>query len=177
MRRPEVPLLEAILGGLWWIVGALALDSGSGTVVLAAGLAATGWFVLTLRRRHGSGTPLPPGGRARLVRTIVVTLVVIVGAGVGLGYLTWGELTVPVACVAVGLALFAVSAQLDERVLLAAGGALLVLGATGALFALDASGSGLYQGFVGLAAAVVVWAAGAVRAGLVAEARQRVGRR
>jgi hypothetical protein len=74
------------------------------------------------------------------------------------------------------VALIPLSTQLDERSLLATGGALMVLGAVGALLALDSVGSLYPQGVVGLVAGVLFWAAAAYRTGLLAEARGRVRR-
>ena len=173
MRSPAVPLLEPLLGGLWWTVGAVALSAGLGTVVLAAGLGVTGVLIAALRSRHGRGEPLPPGGRARLLRIAFVVVVLAAAAGPLLGLVDLGELAVPVACAVTGVALFPLASLLDERALLAAGGLLLVLAATGALFALDSAGTLLPQGLVGMAAAVVLWLAGAQRSGLLAEARAR----
>ena len=99
--------------------------------------------------------------------------VLAVAAGPLLGMAGLAELGVPVACALTGLALFAVASTLDERALLAAGGALLVLAATGALLALDSAGTLYPQGLVGLAAGAMVWLAGAHRSGLLAEALQR----
>jgi hypothetical protein len=173
MRSPAVPFLEPLLGGLWWTVGAVALSAGLGTVVLAAGLAATGVLIAALRSRHGGGEPLPPGGRARLLRIAFVVVVLAAAAGPLLGLVDLGELAVPVATAVTGVALFPLASLLDERALLAAGGLLLVLAATGALFALDSAGTLLPQGLVGMAAGVVLWLAGAQRSGLLAEARAR----
>jgi hypothetical protein len=173
MRSPVVPFLEPLLGGLWWTVGAVALSAGLGTVVLAAGIGVTGGLVVALRRRHGNGEPLPPGGRGRLIRIAFVVVVLAAAAGPLLGMVDLGELAVPVACAVTGFALFPLSSLLDERALLAAGGALLVLAATGALLALDSAGTLLPQGLVGMAAGAVIWLAGAHRSGLLAEARAR----
>lgn len=173
MRSPVVPFLEPLLGGLWWTVGAVALSAGVGTVVLAAGIGVTGVLVVGLRRRHGSGEPLPPGGRGRLLRIAFVVGVLAVAAGPVLGLVDLGELAVPVVCAVTGAALFPLASLLDERALLAAGGLLLVIAATGALFALDSAGTLLPQGVVGMAAGVVIWLAGAQRSGLLAEARVR----
>ena len=173
MRSPAVPFLEPLLGGLWWTIGAIALSAGLGTVVLAAGLGVTGVLIAALRSRHGGGAPLPPGGRARLLRIAFVVVVLVAAAGPLLGLADHGERTVPVACAVTRVAQFPLASLLDERVLLAAGGLLLVLAATGALFALDSAGSLLPQGLVGMAAAAVLWLAGAQRSGLLAEVRTR----
>src|SRR5689334_7482101 len=73
MRATRVPYLEPIIGAMWWTVGAVALDPGVGTVVLAAGLGVMGVLVMAVRSRHGSGDPLPRGGRGRFLRLIGVT--------------------------------------------------------------------------------------------------------
>ena len=171
--RPSVPFLEPLLGGVWWTVGAIALSAGTGTVVLAAGIGVTGGLIVALRRRHGNGEPLPRGARGRLLRVGFVVVVLAAAAGPLLGLVDLGELAVPVACAVTGFALFPLASLLDERALLAAGGALLVLAATGALFALDYAGTFLPQGLVGMAAGVVLWLVGAQRSGLLAEARTR----
>jgi hypothetical protein len=176
MRHPAVPYLEAAAGGAWWVVGAGALSSGPGTVILAAGLGVTAYLVVALRRRHGSGAPLPHGGRTRLLQIVVGTVVAIAIAVSLLGFTTYGELAVPLACAITGGALFPLSSLLDERSLLATGAALLVLGALGALLALDSAGALYPQGVVGMVAGVLLWAAAAVRTGLLAEARGRVRR-
>lgn len=176
MRRPVVPIFEPLVGGLWWIVGAVALDAGTGTVVLAAGLAVIVGLTLTVRRRFGAGAELPPGGRRRLLRTMVVATALTIGVAVGLGYLNLGEVAVPVAAAVSGLALFGVSSQFGERMLLAAGAAMMVLGATGALVALSSVDDVFSQGVVGLVSGALVWLAGAHRSGLLAEARGRVRR-
>jgi len=173
MRSPVVPFLEPLLGGLWWTVGAVALSSGLGTVVLAAGIGVTGGLIAALRRRHGGGEPLPAGGRGRLLRIAFVAVVLGVAAGPLLGMVGLGELGVPVACAVTGVALFPLAAMLDDRAPLAAGGLLLVFAATGALSALDSAGTLLPQGLVGMGAGAVIWLAGAQRTGLLAEARTR----
>lgn len=170
-RARPVPYLEPVLGAVWWTVGASALPGGAGTAVLAAGLGVAGWMVFTVRR-NGSGAPLPPGGRGRLARLMGITLALVAVTATVLGATGWGELAVPVACAIVGVALLFGSSQLDERVLLAAGGALMVLGAAGALLALDSAGALYPQGVVGLVAGAVLWGAGAVRAGLLPALRR-----
>jgi len=171
--RSSVPFLEPLLGGLWWTVGAIALSAGLGTVVLAAGIGVTGGLIVALRSRYGNGEPLPRGGRGRLIRIAFVVVVLCAAAGPLLGLVDLGELAVPVACAVTGFGLFPLASLLDDRTLLAAGGALLVLAATGALLALDSAGALLPQGVVGMAAGAVLWLAGAKRSGLLAEARTR----
>ena len=65
MRAPAVPYLETAAAAVWWTVGAAALGGGLSTVVLAAGLGVTGAVVVALRRRYGSGEPLPAGPARR----------------------------------------------------------------------------------------------------------------
>lgn len=173
MRSPVVPFLEPVLGGLWWIVGAIALAPGPGTVVLAAGLGVAGGLIVALRRRYGAGEPLPPGGRGRLLRVLVAAATLVAIASPLLGMIGLAELAVPVACAIAGAALFPLATMFDERALLAAGGVLMVLAAAGALWALDSAGFLYPQGVVGLAAGAAVWLAGAQRSGLLAEVRSR----
>lgn len=172
MPRPSaVPLLEPLLGGVWWTVGALALSAGFGTVVLAAGIGVTGGLVVGVRRRHDAGEPLPPGSRARLIRIVATAVVLIAIASSLLPLAGLGELAVPLACAITGGALFPAASVLDVRGHLVAGGALLVLGAVGALLALSSAGALYPQGVVGMAAAAVVWVVGALRTGLVRDLR------
>jgi hypothetical protein len=173
MRATPVPYLEPIVGAAWWTVGAAALDAGVGTFVLAAGLGVTGVLVMALRSRHGAGEPLPRGGRSRFLRLLGITAALVAVAVTALGRLSWGELAVPVAAAVVGVALLMLSSQLDERSLLALGGALMVLGAAGALLALDSAGQLYPQGVVGLVAGALFWLTSAHRTGLLAEVRYR----
>ncbi len=169
--HPYVPYLEPIVGAAWWTVGAAALDPGIGTVVLAGGLGIAGALVMALRKRFGSGAPLPHGGRTRLLVLVGVTTALVAGIGTTLGYFSQGELAVPVACAVIGLALVPLSSQLDERAFVALGGALMVLGAAGVLLAFNSAGRLYPQGVVGLIAGALFWLAGAHRTGLLAEAR------
>ncbi len=171
MRPRPIPLLEPLLGGVWWVVGSLALPSGPGTAVMAAGLGVTGALVVGLRR--GESAPLPPGGRARLIRIVATTVVLIAAVASLLPLVGLGELDVPVACVLTGAALFPGTSVVDERAYLLAGGLLLVVGAFGALKALDAGGMFYPQAVVGMVAAALVWLVGAYRTGLLAEVRVR----
>jgi hypothetical protein len=173
MRAPAVPYLETAAAGVWWTLGAAALSGGLSTVVLAGGLGITGALVVALRRRYGSGEPLPPTGRWRLLRLLVGAIVVIALAAVGLGYLGYAELTIPLAAVVVGVALLLMSPVLDDRAPVAAGAALMVLGAGGAVLALDSAGRLYPQGLVGLGAGALLWLFGAQRTGLLAELRER----
>ena len=176
MRATRVPYLEPIIGAMWWTVGAAALDPGVGTVVLAAGLGVTGVLVMALRSRHGSGDPLPRGGRGRFLRLIGVTAALVAVATTALGRFSWGELAVPAAAAMVGVATLMLTSQLDERSFVALGGTLMVLGAAGALLALGSAGAVYPQGVIGLAAGGLFWLTGAHRTGLLAEARHRARR-
>lgn len=175
MRAP-VPHLEFIVAGVCWTVGAAALDSGPGTVVLAAGLGVTGALIAAVHRRPHAVAAAPPGGRRRLVRVLVVTLAAVAAIAVAVDRAGYGELTVPLACAVLGVALLVVSAVLEERSPLAAGGVLMVLGAAGAVLALDSAGRLYPHGVVGLVAGAVLWVTGAHRTGLIAEARGRARR-
>jgi hypothetical protein len=173
MRAPVAPYVEAVAAAVWWTVGAVALGGGLSTAVLAVGLGVTGALVAALRRRFGSGTPLPPGGRWRLVRLYGGALVVVLAAGAGLGYLGYAELTTPLACAFFGLALLLSAPVLEQRTPVAAGSALMVLGAAGAVLALDSAGALYPQGLVGLGAGALLWLFGAQRTGLLADALAR----
>jgi hypothetical protein len=141
--------------------------------VLAAGLGITGALVVALRRRYGSGEPLPPGGRSRLLRLVVGSVVAIVLVAVGLGLLGYAELTIPLAAVVVGVAMLLLAPVLDDRTPVAAGATLMVLGAAGAVLALGSAGQLYPTGLVGLGAGALLWLFGAHRTGLLAEVRAR----
>jgi hypothetical protein len=170
-RSPAVPLLEPVLGGVWWTVGAVALPAGFGTVVLAAGLGLTGGLVVGIRRRHREGGPLAPGARTRLIRIVATAVVLVAIVSSLLPFLGLAELSVPLACAITGGALFPAASVLGVRGYLLVGGALLVLAAVGALLALDSAGPLYPQGVVGMVAGAVVWLVGAHRAGLLREVR------
>ncbi|MFC5995288.1 hypothetical protein ACFQE5_13805 [Pseudonocardia hispaniensis] len=183
MTRPNrvpdqvvAPYLEVIIGAVWWVIGTLALPSGIGTVLMAAGLGVTGVLWTTARRRFGAGVRLDPERRTRLLRLVLGALGLIVLAVVGLGATSWAELRAPVACAIVAAVLFPLASLLQERSYVAVGGLLLVLGASGALLALDAAGSAGPQGLVGMGAAAALWGAGALRFGLLEDVRDRVRR-
>ncbi|MGI5129004.1 hypothetical protein ACQEVB_19520 [Pseudonocardia sp. CA-107938] len=175
VRPMPLPLLLPAIGGAWWAVGASALDTGAGTLVLALGLSLAVALGIALHRRLGTGAPLPPGGRLRVLRIALVAVAGIVLGGWGLRLLGLGEVTVPLACGITGLALFAFVRLVDERIIVALAGALLVLAAVGASLAFGTPGALYPQGLVGMGAGALCCAAAAVRGGLVAEllARRR----
>lgn len=158
-----VPALELWLGMVWWTIGAVAFDTGAGTVLLATALVAMGWLVLKVRRTHGSGVPLPPGGRGELLRRGGVTLGLIVALTMGLAWLGYGELSVPVACVLTGFAVTRAARLLGARSLTFAGLAMVGLGVAGGVLALNSPGVLYGHGLVGLGAGAVLWAAGLYR--------------
>src|SRR3954452_11651834 len=176
MRQPAVPYLEPVVAAAWWTTGSAALDGGLSTAVLAAGLGVTGGLLVALHRRQGWGPRLPGRGRGprlhgsdrgRLLRTVGITVGLIAGGGAALGYFALGELVVPLACVLVGIAAMTLAPVLRERVFVAVGGALLVLGAAGALLALESAGRMFPVGVVGLTAGALLWLTSAYRGGLL----------
>ncbi|MCW0214966.1 MAG: hypothetical protein OJJ54_16535 [Pseudonocardia sp.] len=172
-----VPHLEIVLGGIAWVAGTLALPAGTGTVLMAAGLGITGALWVSVRRRHGLGARLDRELRTRVLRLGVGVVVALVVLGVALPLVGgWGELTVPLGCAVVGVALFPLSSLLGERSFVALGGLLVVLGAVGALLALNSAGATLPQGVVGIGGGLLLWLAGSRRIGLFGELRSRVGR-
>jgi hypothetical protein len=167
MRQPAVPYLEPVVAAAWWTTGSAVLGAGVSTAVLAAGLGVTGVLLVALHRRFGWGPRLHRDDRRRLLRTVVVTVVLVAVSGTALGWFGLGELVVPVAGVLVGIGAMSLSSVLGERVLVAVGGALLVLGATGALLALNSAGQALPVGVVGLSAGALLWLTAAYRGGLL----------
>jgi len=164
-----LPLLLPALGGAWWAFGAAALPTGPGTLVLALGLSLAVALGIALHRRFGRGAALPPGGRFRVLRIAVVAVAGILLGGAGLRLLGLGETAVPLACGVTALALFAFVRLVDERLVLALGGALLVLAAVGASLAFGTPGALYPQGLVGMGAGALCCVAAAVRGGLVTE--------
>jgi hypothetical protein len=158
-----VPAFELWLGLAWWVVGSVAFDSGPGTVVLAVGLVLAGWLLVTVRRVHGRGIPLPRGGRAELLRRGGVTLGLVVALTMALGWLGYGELAAPTACVLAGFALVRLARLVGSRATTIAGAVLVGLGVAGVVLALNSPGLLYGQGLVGLGAGAVLWAAGAYR--------------
>jgi hypothetical protein len=177
MRQPAVPYLEPVVAAAWWTTGSAALDGGLSTAVLAAGLGVTGALLVALHRRQGWGPRLHGSDRGRLLRTVGITIGLIAGGGAALGYLALGEFVVPLACVLVGIAAMTLAPVLRERVFVAAGGALLVLGAAGALLAFDSAGRSYPVGVVGLTAGALLWLTSAYRGGLLRQLAQRPVRR
>lgn len=170
-------MLEAVVGGLWWVVGSLALPGGANTLVLAGGLGITAALWRAATRRPGAEIWLPPGGLTRLAWVGGSAVVMVIAAAVALGSIGWAELTVPVACGLVGAHFLPLASITERRPYLAVGAALMVIGATGALLALNSAGSLYPQGFVGFLAAVAVWAAAVQRLGLARELAGRLGSR
>ncbi|GAY07887.1 hypothetical protein [Pseudonocardia sp. N23] len=170
IRLPDgvaAPQIETVLGALWWIAGALALSSGVGTALMAAGLGATGVLWTLVRGRQGDGRPLGPARRARLIRQGAVGGVLAAAALVGLPMLSWGEVAVPVAAALVAVVLFSVAPIVGSRSFVAVGSGLLVLSAVGALVALGTVGVTAPQGIVGFGGAALLWPAGALRTGVL----------
>jgi len=162
-----VPVLELWVGLVWWVVGTLALPAGFGTVVLAAALVVMAWMWRTVRRAHGAGARLPPGGRSELLRRGGVSLGVIVAASTALGFLGHGEYTVPLAGVLVGVALVRTSRVLDARSVAAAGTVVAALGVAGAFWALNTAGQVYGRGLVGIGIGAVLWLAAGYRTQLL----------
>lgn len=156
----------ALGGGTAWLVGSSALDTGVGTVVLAAGLAVTIWLTVT-GGRHGLEQPLERWRSRRLLRLALLGVALIVGASVLLGLVSYGELGVPVAFFLVGALLVPASSTLGDRSWLLLGAVLMVLAALGGLLALNSAGALYPRGLVGLGSGLLLWAASAHRAGLL----------
>ncbi|GAA3225897.1 hypothetical protein GCM10017691_15060 [Pseudonocardia petroleophila] len=160
----------ALAGGVGWLVGSSALDAGTGTVVLAAGLGVTAWLFV-VGSRDGAERPMERWRSRRLLRLAVIGLVVIVAGSALLGFTPYGELAVPLGFGVVGALLVPASSLLGDRTYLLLGAALMVLAALGAFLALNSVGQLYPRGLVGLGAGVLLWAASAHRSGLVAQLR------
>jgi hypothetical protein len=156
----------ALGGGAAWLVGSSALDAGLGTVVLAAGLAATIWLTVT-GGRHGLERPLERWRSRRLLRLALLGVALVVAASVLLGLVGYGELGVPAAFLVVGALLVPASSTLGDRSFLLVGAALMVLAALGGLLALNSAGALYPRGLVGLGSGLLLWGASAHRSGLL----------
>lgn len=162
----------ALAGGAAWLVGSSALDSGTGTVVLAAGIAFTVWLVIDARRSAWE-QPLERWRTRRLLRLAVIGLVLVVGGGAVLGFTPYGELAVPLGFLVVGALLLPASSLLESRATMLLGATLMVLAAAGGLLAMRSVGEFYPRGLVGLGSGVLFWLAAAHRAGLLARLRGR----
>lgn len=179
-RQVEVPgsAVLALAGGAAWLAGSVALPSGAGTVVLAAGLAVTVWLMVQATRAGGTGRGprLDRDRRRRVLFLLVVGVGLVVLGGTLLRATGRAELTVPVTVAVGGALLLPLASLLDRRSLIALGAALMLLGAGGAVLALNSAGATESQGVVGLVGGVLLWAAAAQQAGLTTQLRNRIGR-
>lgn len=160
----------ALGGGVAWLFGSSALDAGTGTVVLALGIALTVWLVVS-GSRSVDERPVERWRSRRLLRLAVIGVVLIAAASTALGLLSFGELAVPVGFFVIGALLVPASSTLGDRTYLLLGAALMVLAAVGGLLALNSAGELYPRGLVGLGAGALLWAGSAYRAGLVAQLR------
>jgi uncharacterized membrane protein len=179
-RQVEIPgsAVLALAGGTAWLVGSAALSSGTGTVVLALGIAVTAWLTVRATRAGSTvrGPRLDRDRRRRVITLIVVGVGLVVLGGMLLRATGRAELTVPLTVAVCGALLLPLASVLDRRSLLAVGAALMLLGAGGAVLALNSAGTTESQGLVGLVGGVVLWAAAAQQAGLTGELRDRIRR-
>jgi hypothetical protein len=163
----------AVAGGVAWLVGSAALPSGSGTVVLAVGLAVTVWLAVRGSRAGSGGARLDRARRRRVVRLVVVGVALVALGATVLQATGRGELTVPLAVALCGALLLPLASLVERRSLMALGAALMVLGAGGAVLALNSAGRAESQGLVGFAAGVLLWSVAAQQSGLLGELRGR----
>jgi hypothetical protein len=178
-RQVDVPgsAVLALAGGVAWLAGSAALPSGTGTVVLALGIAVTAWLMVRATRTGGSGRgPLDRDRRRRVIRLVVVGIGLVVLGGILLRATGRAELTVPLTVAVCGALLLPLASLVDRRGLLAVGAALMLLGAGGAVLALNSAGTAESQGLVGLVGGVLLWAAAAQQAGLTDDLRDRIRR-
>jgi len=178
-RQVEVPgsAVLALAGGAAWLMGSAALPSGTGTVVLALGIAVTVWLMMRATRAGGSrGARLDRDRRRRVIYLLVVGAGLVVVGGMLLRATGRAELTAPLTVAVCGALLLPLASLLDRRALLAVGAGLMLLGAGGAVLALNSAGTTESQGLVGLVGGVLLWVAAAQQAGLADELRERIRR-
>lgn len=168
----RVPTLEVWLGAAWWLMGATAFEDGIATALLAVGLVAAGWLLITIRRVVGPGAELPPGGRAQLLSTIFITGMLTAGLAMGLRALpdpyNYGELAAPAGTILIGIALVKLAPLLNTRLLTVVGISMVVLGVAWAALALGTANDFYGHGIVGLGVGALLWLVGAARTGCVA---------
>jgi hypothetical protein len=178
-RQVEVPgsAVLALAGGAAWLMGSAALPSGTGTVVLALGIAVTVWLMMRATRAGGSrGARLDRDRRRRVIYLLVVGAGLVVVGSMLLRATGRAELTAPLTVAVCGALLLPLASLLDRRALLAVGAGLMLLGAGGAVLALNSAGTTESQGLVGLVGGVLLWVAAAQQAGLADELRERIRR-
>jgi hypothetical protein len=180
MRTKQLPTSTpvsagALVGAAWWAVGSLALPTGLGTLLLAAGLLLAGVLVGAAKRHAPRDEPVAPRTRTKVVRLLGFGALLVAAAVAGLNASGYGELAVPAAATVTGGCLVPLAGLLEQRGYLLLGVALMVLGAGGALLALRCAG-GLYPGgLVGLGAGLLVWCGSAVEARPHREPLSRIG--
>jgi hypothetical protein len=159
------------VGSAWWVVGATALKPGTATVVLALGILVAGGFLLALRRRGVHGERLDRRERSRLLSVTFVAVMLVVVTTTVLRMLPapfdYAELSVPIAGLIVGVAVIRVGRLLNAPVTTVAGCVAGGIAVLGGLIALQTAGDTYSSGLVGLGSAVVLWAAGAHRTGVL----------
>jgi uncharacterized membrane protein len=179
-RQVEVPgsAVLALAGGAAWLMGSAALPSGTGTVVLALGIAVTVWLMMRSTRSGGTarGARLDRDRRRRVIYLLVVGAGLVVVGSILLRATGRAELTAPLTVAVCGALLLPLASLLDRRALLAVGAGLMLLGAGGAVLALNSAGTTESQGLVGLVGGVLLWVAAAQQAGLADELRERIRR-
>jgi hypothetical protein len=166
----------ALAGGVAWLVGATALPSGDGTVVLAVGIAVTVWLMVQGGRTGVRGPRLDRRRRGRVVALVVVGIGLVALGSTLLRVTDRSELAVPLAAAVCGALLLPLASLVDRRGLLAVGAGLMLLGAGGAVLALNSAGGLESHGLVGFVGGLLLWAAAAHEAGLARELRHRIRR-
>ncbi|MGE3288929.1 MAG: hypothetical protein AB7J32_22900 [Pseudonocardia sp.] len=173
-RPLRLPRCELTVGSAWWVVGATALKPGTATVVLALGILVAGGFLLALRRRGVHGERLDRRERSRLLSVTFVAVMLVVVTTTVLRMLPapfdYAELSVPIAGLIVGVAVIRVGRLLNAPVTTVAGCVVGGIAVLGGLLALQTAGDTYSSGLVGLGSAIVLWAAGSYRTGILGRA-------
>ena len=180
MRTRQLPTSTpvsagALVGAVWWAVGSLALPTGVGTLLLAAGLLLAGVLVTSARRRAPRDEPVVPSVRTKAVRLLGFGALLVAAAVTGLNASGYRELAVPAAVMLTGGCLVPLAGLVEQRGYLLLGAALMVLGAGGALLALRYGGGRFPGGLVGLGAGLLTWCGAAVDARLHRAPLSRIG--
>jgi hypothetical protein len=142
------------------------LPPGPGTLVLAAGLAATVGLVRAGRRHPAYRERLAGEAARALPRAAIAAGVLIVLVVAGMSALGWGELSAPVTCAVVGGCYLWAAGRMQRRGEALIGVALIGLAGLGVLAAVGTAGETYSRGLIGLGGGVVFWVTAALRVGL-----------
>lgn len=175
--RLDPVVVEAVAGLIWLAVGTVGIGAdGTGTVLLAFGIAAAA-YVLVQNRRHGPGV-FDAARSGELLRLGAGTVAALVVASILFGIIGFSAFLVGLAALLCGGAFLILARSTGQRPTRWLGIALIVLGLISAFTSTQETtgdtGGFVSQGLVGLVAGVLLIASAADRVGLLAMLRDRI---